>query len=83
MPKCILIVDDSPAIRKALRHALEKVLGWKVCREAVDGLDAIEKAKLFQPDLIVIDLFYADHEWLAGIARVEADISFYPPNNVH
>jgi chemotaxis response regulator CheB len=33
-----------------------------VVREAVDGVDAIEKAKKSKPDLILLDLIYASVE---------------------
>jgi DNA-binding NarL/FixJ family response regulator len=56
MPKCILIVDDSYAIRSATRHFLEKQIGSTVCGEATDGIDAIEKARRLTPDLIILDL---------------------------
>jgi DNA-binding NarL/FixJ family response regulator len=52
----ILIVDDHPAIRRALRTAFERQPGFSVCGEAEDGFDAIGKAKKLTPDLIVLDL---------------------------
>jgi DNA-binding NarL/FixJ family response regulator len=52
----ILIVDDHPAIRKALRAAFEDQPGFTVCGEAEDGFDAIGKAKKLAPDMIVLDL---------------------------
>src|SRR3982074_2314624 len=52
----ILIVDDHPAIRRALRAAFERQPGFTVCGEAEDGFDAIGKAKKLAPDLIVLDL---------------------------
>ena len=51
----ILIVDDYPAVRKTLRGLLEQ-LRSVVCIEAVNGLDAIVKAKTSRPDLIILDL---------------------------
>jgi DNA-binding NarL/FixJ family response regulator len=56
MPKCILLVDDNPAIRMALRKFLESHGEFEVCGEAADGLDAIHKAMELHPDLIVLDL---------------------------
>ncbi|HSY33396.1 MAG TPA: hypothetical protein VLA42_15525 [Verrucomicrobiae bacterium] len=44
MPKCVLIVDDSSAFRNAIRSSLEES-GFEVCGEAVDGYDALQKAK--------------------------------------
>jgi DNA-binding NarL/FixJ family response regulator len=54
--KYILIVDDSPIMRKTLRETLERNDGWEVCGEAADGREGIEKAQLLKPDLIVLDL---------------------------
>jgi DNA-binding NarL/FixJ family response regulator len=53
-PKCILIVDDSGAVRNAVRSFLEES-GFEVCGEAMDGHDAIQKAKDLKPDLIILD----------------------------
>jgi DNA-binding NarL/FixJ family response regulator len=52
----ILIVDDHAAIRAAVRGRLGSCSGFTVCGEAVDGLDAIEKARELKPDLILLDI---------------------------
>ena len=56
MSKNILIVDDNDVTRKITRLFLEIQVGFEVCGEAVDGVDAIEKAKKLKPDLILLDL---------------------------
>ena len=56
MSKQILVVDDSDTCRRVTRLFLESQLDLEVCGEAVDGVDAIEKAKALQPDLVVLDL---------------------------
>jgi DNA-binding NarL/FixJ family response regulator len=56
MPESILIVDDEPAIRKGTRKFLESETQYEVCGEAVDGVDAIEKARDLRPDLIILDM---------------------------
>jgi DNA-binding NarL/FixJ family response regulator len=53
--KNILIVDDSVSVRKLLRSFVESRTSFEVCGEAVNGLDAIEKARTLHPDLIVMD----------------------------
>jgi DNA-binding NarL/FixJ family response regulator len=55
VPKCILIVDDNPVIRKTLRRTLERNKGWEVCGEAADGREAVAKAQQLKPDLVVLD----------------------------
>ena len=56
MAKIVLIADDSASMRLAVRMLLEgRHTELMVC-EAVDGVDAIRKAKTAQPDLILLDL---------------------------
>jgi CheY-like chemotaxis protein len=54
--KTVLIADDSASVRLSVRLLLEGRHTEIVVREAVDGLDAIEKAKKSKPDLILLDL---------------------------
>jgi two-component system, NarL family, nitrate/nitrite response regulator NarL len=50
----ILVVDDHAAVRDALCQYFEQ-LNLATCREAVNGLDAINKALQLRPDLILLD----------------------------
>src|SRR6267378_7917359 len=52
----LLICDDNPNIRYLLRTFVESRTPYEVCGEAEHGVDAIEKAKKLQPDLILLDL---------------------------
>jgi CheY-like chemotaxis protein len=52
---CVLIVDDNPLVRKAIRHHLMRA-GVEICVEAVDGADALEKALAVNPTLVILDL---------------------------
>jgi two-component system chemotaxis response regulator CheY len=52
----LLICDDNPNIRYLLRTYVETRTPFEVCGEAIHGVDAIEKAKQLQPDLILLDL---------------------------
>jgi DNA-binding NarL/FixJ family response regulator len=56
MSECILVVDDDPNFRKQTRKFLEQETPYSVCGEAVDGLDAIERAHQLKPDLIILDM---------------------------
>jgi DNA-binding NarL/FixJ family response regulator len=51
----ILIVDDHAVVRQAIRLAFKFVRGL-VLREAVDGRDAIQKAKELRPDAVILDM---------------------------
>ena len=52
----LLVVDDHEVVRRGVRSLLSDQKGWDVCGEAVDGQDAIEKARELKPDLIVMDV---------------------------
>src|SRR3977135_293404 len=52
----ILLADDSECVRSIIRKSLETQPLLRVCGEAVDGMDAIEKANQLRPDLILLDL---------------------------
>src|SRR5690349_15877915 len=53
-PRRVLVVDDSPDSREALRRLLE-CRGHAV-EEADDGLDGAAKAIAWRPDVAVVDL---------------------------
>jgi DNA-binding NarL/FixJ family response regulator len=53
----ILIADDQPYVRRAVRSLLESKKSWEVCGEASDGREAIERTEQLQPDIVVMDLF--------------------------
>ncbi len=56
MPKTVLIADDSAAMRLSVRLLLQGRYRELMVREAIDGIDAVEKAKKTKPDLILLDL---------------------------
>jgi len=52
----ILVVDDHEVVRRGVRGLLERHPQFEVCGEAVDGRDAIAKARELKPDSIVMDV---------------------------
>jgi DNA-binding NarL/FixJ family response regulator len=51
----IVVVDDHARMRSSIRWILESQLGWKVCGEARDGVEAVEQVKFLRPDVVVMD----------------------------
>jgi len=52
----ILIVDDAEDIRMLLRLKLGAQGAYDVVGEAVDGLDAVDRARELQPNLVLLDM---------------------------
>lgn len=52
----VLIADDHEIVRRGLRKLIEEQPGWEVVAEVSDGREAVEKAKVTRPDVIVLDI---------------------------
>src|SRR5665647_954682 len=55
-PIRILLVDDQPLFRGAIASLIDGRDDMTVVGEAENGLDAVEKARLLLPDLVVMDV---------------------------
>lgn len=56
-PIRVLVVDDHAIVRFGLIKILESEDGIQIIGEARDGLEAVEKAVEFRPDVILMDIF--------------------------
>src|ERR1700730_18754192 len=52
----ILIVDDHEMFRSKVRSLIESQPHYRVCGEAGDGIEAIEKARQLRPDIVLMDI---------------------------
>jgi len=52
----ILIADDHGIVRAGLKLLLARIPGTEVVAEASDGREAVRLAKIFLPDIILIDV---------------------------
>jgi two-component system, NarL family, response regulator LiaR len=69
----VLIADDHPLMREALKAAIGDEPDMQVVGEATNGAVAVEQALVLKPDVIVMDLFMPVKSGLVAIAEIRAD----------
>lgn len=69
----ILIADDSDIVRRGIVALLSGVRAWSVCGEAVNGADALQKARELRPDLVLLDVNLPDANGLEIARRLRAE----------
>ncbi|MFZ0199766.1 MAG: PAS domain S-box protein [Candidatus Sulfotelmatobacter sp.] len=52
----VLVVDDHEVVRRGVCSLILSHSNYEVCGEAIDGQDAMEKARQLNPDVIVMDV---------------------------
>jgi DNA-binding NarL/FixJ family response regulator len=55
-PLRVLVVDDNESVRRSVRQLLNAEPDIQIVSEAVDGGDAIRKAREHTPDLVLMDI---------------------------
>ncbi len=69
----ILIVDDSPFMRKSLQKMLEEAPDLRVVATARDGIDALEKIAEHKPDIVTLDIEMPRMDGLTCLKKIMAD----------
>ncbi len=67
----VLIADDDSLVRKSLRSLLERQ-GYR-CAEAGDGREAVELARHYSPECVLLDLSMPGLDGLAVARRLRGD----------
>jgi two-component system response regulator NreC len=52
----VLLADDHTLVRRSLSSFLQAQDGFEVVGEAQDGCEAVDLAKMLQPDVIIMDI---------------------------
>lgn len=71
MAKKVLIVDDAVFMRMKLKDILEKN-GYEVVGEAENGIEAVEKYKTENPDLVTMDITMPEMDGIEALKQIKA-----------
>ena len=73
----VVLADDQPLVREGFRRVLSRAEGLQIVAEAANGVEAVEAARRFRPDVVVMDIrmpvmdgLTATEKILAGNDRV-------------
>ncbi|MDR7869622.1 MAG: response regulator [Tissierellaceae bacterium] len=71
MSKRVLIVDDAIFMRMKLKDILEKN-GYEVVAEAQNGIEAIEKYKSENPDIVTMDITMPEMDGVSALKAIKS-----------
>jgi DNA-binding NarL/FixJ family response regulator len=71
----ILVADDHEVMRLGIRNLLEVRPDWRVCAEASNGKEAVDRTIECHPDVIILDVAMPT---MNGIEAASHIATFYP-----
>jgi len=69
----ILIADDHAVVREGLRALIDVEPGMELVGEAADGIEAVQKARTLQPDVILLDLVMPRKDGIEAIGEIKGE----------
>ena len=75
----ILIVDDQKSVRARLEYLLRSVVHFEIVGTAQNAIEAISKVKMFQPDVVLLDVEMPD---IDGLMVTQILASHFPKTKI-
>ena len=70
----VLVTDDHKVVRQGLRMFLALDPDLEVVGEAEHGAEAVEQAKLLEPDVVLMDLLMPVMDGIEAIQKLRAEL---------
>lgn len=70
----VLIADDIMILRQGLKAVLEQDPDIEVVALAENGKEALEKSKVYQPDVVLMDMRMPDYDGAYGIRAIKEQL---------
>jgi two-component system response regulator NreC len=71
----VLLADDHPIVRQSLSRFLQAQPDYEVVGEAQDGCEAVDLAKMLQPDVIIMDISMPNLNGIDATRQILSDYS--------
>jgi DNA-binding NarL/FixJ family response regulator len=71
-PVRVLVVDDQPIVRSAVRVLLDAAGEFEAVGEAASGNEAIDAVEQLDPDLVLLDVRMPDMDGIEAASRIQA-----------
>ena len=68
----VLVVDDQSMVRAGFRLLLKNAPGIEVVAEAENGLEAVDKAERFRPDVVLMDIRMPEQDGIEATRQLTA-----------
>ena len=73
-PISVLIVDDHPVVRDGIRYMLRTADQIRVVAEASTGLEALERVRVFHPQVVLMDIRMPDMDGLEATSCLKEQV---------
>jgi NarL family two-component system response regulator LiaR len=70
----ILVADDHAVVREGLRALIETEPGMRLVGEAADGVEALQQARVLEPDVILLDLVMPRKGGIEAIHEIKQEL---------
>ncbi len=70
----IMLADDHKMVREGLKAFFAPTEGFEIVAEAVDGVEAVDKAVQYKPDVILLDLLMPNMDGIEATTKIKEQL---------